>query len=218
MPSKLAAMQKLLPPLGSAVSVPSFAPARRVRRARVGMLLGCVQREFFGDVNAATVRVLTAEGCDVVAPAAQGCCGALSLHMGREDEALAFAKRLIAAFEPLSVDAIAVNAAGCGSAMKEYGWLLRDEPEWASRAAAFAAKVRDVSEWLVELGPVAPRHPLALTVAYHDACHLAHAQGVRSAPRELLSAIPGLELLIDRLKTFRTNDEFLNEIAKQPSM
>jgi len=194
LPARLAAMQELLPPLGPRVSVPSYTPARGPRRARVGMLLGCVQREFFGDVNAATVRVLAAEGCDVVAPPVQGCCGALSLHMGREAESASFAKRLIAAFEPLSVDAIVVNAAGCGSAMKEYGWLLRDEPEWAARAEAFASKVRDVSEWLVELGPVAVRHPLPLALAYHDACHLAHAQGVRTAPRELLAAVPGLEL------------------------
>jgi len=194
LPSRLAAMERLLPPLGPSVLVPPFTPARGERRARVGLLLGCVQREFFGDVNAATVRVLSAEGCDVVAPAVQGCCGALSLHMGREDEAVSFAKRLIAVFEPLGVEAIVVNAAGCGSAMKDYGWLLRDEPEWASRAEAFGSKVRDVSEWLVELGPVAVRHPLNLSVAYHDACHLAHAQGIRSAPRELLAAIPGVEL------------------------
>jgi len=194
LPSRLAAMQELLPPLGPRVSVPPFTPARGPRRARVGMLLGCVQREFFGDVNAATVRVLAAEGCEVVAPPVQGCCGALSLHMGREPESVSFAKRLIATFEPLSVDAIVVNAAGCGSAMKDYGWLLRDEPEWAARAEAFASKVRDVAEFLVELGPVAVRHPLPLAVAYHDACHLAHAQGVRTAPRELLAAVPGLEV------------------------
>jgi glycolate oxidase iron-sulfur subunit len=162
------------------------------RRARVGLLLGCVQREFFGSVNAATVRVLAAEGCDVIAPAAQGCCGALSLHMGREDEAIAFAKRLIETFESYAVDAIVVNAAGCGSSMKDYGWVLRDEPGWRERAAALSAKVRDVSEWLVELGPVAPRHPLPMAVAYHDACHLAHAQNVRSQPRALLAAIPQL--------------------------
>ena len=195
LPPALAAMQRLAPPLGPPAAVASYAPASGVRRARVGMLLGCVQREFFDDVNAATVRVLAAEGCDVLAPPAQGCCGALSVHMGREDEARAFAKRLIESFEDLSVDAVVVNAAGCGSAMKEYGWLLRDEPgSWPERAAAFSAKVRDVAEWLVELGPVAPRHPLHTSVAYHDACHLAHAQGIRSAPRELLAAIPGVEV------------------------
>ncbi|MBV9098100.1 MAG: 4Fe-4S dicluster domain-containing protein [Frankiaceae bacterium] len=195
LPARLASMQKLLPPLGPRAPIASFTPARGLRRARVGMLLGCVQREFFGDVNAATVRVLSAEGCDVVAPSVQGCCGALSLHMGRSDEAVSFAKRLIEVFESLDVDAVIVNAAGCGSAMKDYGWLLRDEGgSWPERAAAFSAKVRDIAEYLVELGPVAIRHPLPMTVAYHDACHLAHAQGVRSAPRELLASVPGLEL------------------------
>jgi glycolate oxidase iron-sulfur subunit len=158
------------------------------------MLLGCVQREFFPGVNAATVRVLAAEGCEVVAPKVQGCCGALSLHAGRADEAARFAKRTIAAFESLDVDAVVVNAAGCGSSMKEYAATLADDPDWKERAAHFSAKVRDISEWLVELGPVAPRHPLPLVVAYHDACHLSHAQGVRAQPRQLLVGIPDLEL------------------------
>jgi glycolate oxidase iron-sulfur subunit len=192
LPPTLAAMEQLLPPLGVRLPIPDVTPAKGPRRARVGMLLGCVQREFFGTVNAATVRVLAAEGCEVVAPKVQGCCGALSLHMGREEEAVAFAKRLVATFEPLGVDAVVVNAAGCGSSMKDYGWVLRDEPGWAERGAAFSAKVRDITEWLTELGPVAPRHPLPMTVAYHDACHLAHAQGVRTPPRQLLGGIPGL--------------------------
>jgi len=194
LPPTIAAMEQLLPPLTRTAPVAEVTPAIGAQRARVGLLLGCVQREFFGSVNAATVRVLAAEGCEVIAPAVQGCCGALSLHMGRDDEAVAFAKKLIATFEPLAVDAIVVNAAGCGSSMKDYGWVLRDEPGWAERAAAFGAKVRDVSEWLAELGPVAPRHPVDVTVAYHDACHLAHAQRIRSQPRELLAAIPGVEL------------------------
>jgi glycolate oxidase iron-sulfur subunit len=158
------------------------------------MLTGCVQRAFFPDVNAATARVLAAEGCDVVLPRAQGCCGALSVHTGREAEAQRFARSLIDAFEDAGVDYLVVNAAGCGSSLKEYGDLLRDDPSYAERAAALAAKVRDVSEVLVELGPVAPRHPLPLSVAYHDACHLAHAQGVRAQPHRLLADIPGLSL------------------------
>jgi glycolate oxidase iron-sulfur subunit len=137
---------------------------------------------------------LAAEGCDVVLPRAQGCCGALSVHTGREAEAQRFARSLIDAFEDAGVDYLVVNAAGCGSSLKEYGDLLRDDPSYAERAAALAAKVRDVSEVLVELGPVAPRHPLPLSVAYHDACHLAHAQGVRAQPRRLLADIPGLSL------------------------
>jgi glycolate oxidase iron-sulfur subunit len=118
----------------------------------------------------------------------------LSLHIGREQESIRFAKRLIESFESAGVDAIIVNAAGCGSSMKDYGWLLRHEPGWGDRGAAFSAKVRDITEFLVELGPVATRHPLPMVVAYHDACHLAHAQGVRAQPRALLAGIPGLEL------------------------
>jgi glycolate oxidase iron-sulfur subunit len=153
-----------------------------------------VQRVFFSEVNAATARVLAADGCEVVAPASQGCCGALSLHAGREAEAQAFARDAIAAFEAAGVDEVVVNAAGCGSAMKDYGHLLRDDPDWADRAKAFSARVRDLSELLAELGPVAERRPLPLTVAWHDACHLAHAQGVRAQPREVLGVVPGLEL------------------------
>ncbi len=179
------------PPRGR---LPEHVAARGPRRARVGMLTGCVQRVFFPQVNVATARVLAAEGCDVVIPAGQGCCGALSLHGGRRAEAAGFARSLIGTFERAGVDAIVVNSAGCGSAMKEWGDLLADEPGWASRAAAAAAKVTDLSEFLVTLGPAAPRHPLALTVAYHDACHLAHAQRITSQPRELLRAIPGLQL------------------------
>jgi glycolate oxidase iron-sulfur subunit len=158
------------------------------------MLTGCVQGAFFPGVNAATARVLQAEGCDVVVPKQQGCCGALSSHNGREGEAQDFARRLVDTFEATGVERIVVNAAGCGSTMKEYAELLADDPAYAERAKAFAGKVRDVAEILDELGPVAPRHPLETTIAYHDACHLAHAQGIRAQPRRLLQAIPGLEL------------------------
>jgi glycolate oxidase iron-sulfur subunit len=145
-------------------------------------------------VNAATARVLAAEGCDVVAPPAQRCCGALSFHNGREEEAQRFARALVDTFDTAGVEYVVANAAGCGSTMKDYAQLLRDDPAYADRARAFSRKVRDISELLVELGPVAPRHPLEVSVAYHDACHLAHAQGVRSQPRELLRQIPGVEL------------------------
>ena len=150
---------------------------------------------FFGHVNEATVRVLTAEGCDVKAPQSQGCCGALALHSGRDDDARHFARKLIATFERIDVDVVVVNAAGCGSSMKDYGHALRDDPAWADRAAALSAKVRDVTEFLAAVEPAAGRRPVELKVAYHDACHLAHAQGVREQPRALLRAIPGLELL-----------------------
>jgi len=183
------------------------------------MLTGCVQQVFFPEVNTATARVLAAEGCDVIIPAGQGCCGALSLHSGRASEAAGFARRTIAVFEQAGVDAIVVNSAGCGSAMKEYGALFAAPPGgagrdgtgqdgtgqdgtgagWAARATALSGKVRDLSEFLAELyggsgGPQAERHELPVRVAYHDACHLAHAQRIRQQPRDLLGAIPGLEL------------------------
>jgi glycolate oxidase iron-sulfur subunit len=194
MTGTLTTMAGLVPPLGVRQPVPAVTPPVGEQRMRVGMLLGCVQREFFPGVNAATARVLAAEGCEVVAPADQQCCGALSLHAGRDAEAVVRAKRLISSFEAAAVDAVVVNVAGCGSSMKEYGRLLADDPAWAGRAAAFSAKCRDVSELLAELGPVATRHPLPAVAAYHDACHLSHAQGIRAQPRELLAAIPGLEL------------------------
>jgi glycolate oxidase iron-sulfur subunit len=190
----LAAMERLAPPLARRESVPERTPARGTRRGTVGMLLGCVQREFFPGVNAATARVLAAEGFDVIAPAQQGCCGALSIHNGREAEGQRFARALIDTFERENVDYVVVNAAGCGSSMKEYADLLADDPEYAGRARAFVGRVRDLSEILVEVGPVAQRHPLPMAVAYHDACHLAHAQGIRAQPRELLRGIPGLEV------------------------
>ena len=158
------------------------------------MLTGCVQRVFFPHVNAATTRVLAAEGCEVVAPRGQGCCGALSLHAGREQEAMTFARRTIYTFEAAGVENVVADVAGCGSAMKEYGHLLRDDPTHAVRAQDFAAKVRDASELVYELGPAAVRHPLPLIAAYHDPCHLAHGQGIRAEPREVLRTIPGLTL------------------------
>jgi glycolate oxidase iron-sulfur subunit len=139
--------------------------------------------------------VLAAEGCEIIAPASQGCCGALALHAGEREQARAFARQLIATFEQHPVDVIAINAAGCGSTMKEYGELLHDDPVWAARARAFAAKVRDITEVLGQLPAQAPRHPLAMRVAYHDACHLAHGPRVKQPPRDLLAAIPGVELV-----------------------
>ena len=171
-------------------------PALGEARMKVAVLTGCVQRLSFSDVNRATVNVLAAEGCNVAAPGAQGCCGALPLHAGHIDQARRLAKHNIEVFEAAGVERIVVNAAGCGSAMKEYKDLLAADPAWAARAHAFSAKVRDVSELLAELGePRAPRQPLRARVVYHDACHLAHGQGVRAQPRALLQAIPGIELL-----------------------
>jgi glycolate oxidase iron-sulfur subunit len=174
--------------------LPARIVARGERRATVGMLTGCVQQVFFPRVNQATARVLAAEGCDVVVPPGQGCCGALSLHGGRRREAAAFARSVIETFEQAGVDAVVVNAAGCGSAMKDYGHLLADDPAWAARAAAMAARVRDFSEFLADLGPVATRHELPMIIAYQDACHLGHAQRITEAPRSLLRGIPGVRL------------------------
>jgi glycolate oxidase iron-sulfur subunit len=185
--------------------LPARIPARGERRAVVGMLTGCVQQVFFPNVNAATARVLAAEGCDVIVPPGQGCCGALSLHAGRAGEAARFAGRTIAEFERAGVDAIVINSAGCGSAMKEYGTFFARGADgqpgpMTSRAAAFSGRVRDFSEFLAELyrdhgGPRAVRHELKAITAYHDACHLAHAQGIKQQPRDLLDGIPGLDLI-----------------------
>ena len=194
-PERLRSMESLLPDLSVAAEVPEITPAVGARRGRVAMLLGCVQSVFFPHVNAATARVLAAEGYEVVAPRAQSCCGALLVHSGEEEQALALARQTIEAFESVRADAIIINAAGCGSSMKEYGYLLRDDPKYAARAAEFAARCKDVSEFLAGLEPRAPRNPLRLRVAYHDACHMQHAQGIRSQPRTLLGRIPQLEVL-----------------------
>jgi glycolate oxidase iron-sulfur subunit len=190
LPKRLRAMVKVAPrtPVRS-IELPSFTPAVGERRGRVGLLLGCVQRVFYPQVHEATIGALAAEGFDVVAPAEPDCCGALELHGGEEEAAAARALATISAFGS-DVDYVVVNAAGCGSAMKEYGELL-ETPD----ARNFSARVRDVTELLASVPARAGRGELPLRVAYHDACHLAHAQGVRDQPRELLRAIPGLDLL-----------------------
>ncbi|HZU40936.1 MAG TPA: heterodisulfide reductase-related iron-sulfur binding cluster [Solirubrobacteraceae bacterium] len=172
--------------------LPEVTPAVGARRGTVALLQGCVQRVFFGEVNAATVRVLAAEGFEVHAPRQPRCCGALQFHSGVEGAARELAVQTVDAFA--GYDVVLTNSAGCGSAMKDYGHLFEDDP----RMVAFAARVRDVHEFLAEVAPRAERHPLPMRVAYHDSCHLAHAQGVRAQPRALLSAIPELELLEPR--------------------
>ncbi len=194
LPARMRAMEALMPELQREETIPELTGPAGERRKRVGVLLGCVQQVFFSQVNAATVRVLAAEGCEVVAPKSQGCCGALSTHAGREEESLDFARKTIETFERENLDNVIVNAAGCGSTMKEYGHLLRDDPEYAQRAEAFSEKVMDVSEFLAEIEPVAERHPLPVAVAYHDACHLGHAQGIRKQPRQVLKGVPGIEI------------------------
>jgi glycolate oxidase iron-sulfur subunit len=177
LPGRLRPFVALKPPWRSSERPPAVTPAVGKRRARVGLLLGCVQRVVFGDVNTATARVLAAEGCEVVVPPGQECCGALHLHAGRYAAGRRRAERIGGLFAGL--DAVVVNAAGCGSHLKE---------------SELDVRVVDVNELLAELGPQARRRPLPLKVAYQDACHLGHAQGIRDAPRALLSSIPGLEL------------------------
>jgi glycolate oxidase iron-sulfur subunit len=198
LPERLAAVAKVAPqvPVGRAAKagVPAVTPAVGPVRGRVGLLLGCVQRVFYPGVHRATVHALAAEGFEVHAPTLPDCCGALEFHGGEEQAAVRRAQQTIAAFAAAGgaagLDHIVVNAAGCGSAMKEYGELLDTD-----EARAFSVRTRDVSELLAAVEPRAPRGPVPLRVAYHDACHLAHAQGVRSAPRQLLQAIPHLELV-----------------------
>ena len=170
-------------------ALPDRVPAQGSQRQRVALVAGCVQRVFFPSVNEATLRVLSAEGCEVLVPRGQGCCGALSMHAGRDQESLRFARELILRI-PADVDAILINAAGCGSHLKDYGRLLNSD-----EARAFSAKVRDVNEFLAALSPRAPRQPLPLRIAMHDACHLQHAQRITAEPRALLRSIPGVTLL-----------------------
>ena len=190
---RLQALLALSPPSRPAAPAAPPPVVARPVRARVGVLLGCAHRVFVSRVNDATARVLAAEGCEVVVPPEAGCCGALPLHAGFEEDARRRARCLITAFQ--DCDVVVVNAAGCGSAMKDYTHLLGDEPRWSRLADDFSAKTRDVNEFLADLGPRAERHPVPARVAYHDACHLAHAQGIRAEPRALLRAVPGLTVL-----------------------
>lgn len=195
LPAGLQAMEKLLPESEVAAKLPEHVAAKGKKRRTVALLTGCVQSVFFSQVNAATARVLAAEGCDVIIPPGQGCCGALLMDLGEEEKSLAMARALIDCVDRYRVDNIIVNAAGCGATVKEYGYLLRDDPDYRERAAAFSAKCREVSELLAELGPQARRHALALRVGVHDPCHLQHAQGVREQPRAVLRTIPGVEIV-----------------------
>ena len=198
LPQKIRTMEQLMPDLSrkecSAV-LPPVISAKGEKRRTVALITGCVQSVFTAQVNAATARVLAAEGCEVLVPQNQGCCGALLLDLGQEDEGLAMARKMIDQFESVKVDSIIVNAAGCGAILKDYGYLLRDDPQYRERAIAFSAKCKDPSEVLAELSPRATRHPMALKVAFHDPCHLQHAQRLTAPPRAALRTIPGLELL-----------------------
>ena len=195
LPAKLGAMLTLLPAeVPPAHALPALIPAQGARRARVALLAGCVQQVLAPEINWATVRVLARNGVEVVIPAGQGCCGSLMMHGGEAEAARGLARRNLHIF-PADVDAVVTNAAGCGSGMHEYGLLFKGQPE-EEAAVALGARTQDVSVFLAELGLTSPPPlPQPLRVAYHDACHLAHAQGVTAAPRRLLRAIPNLTLL-----------------------
>lgn len=200
LPSQLRRMQALLPKLQPPSDpIPEVLPAIGPRRARVALFSGCVASTMFDRTNWATARVLQANGCEVVTPRSQVCCGAIHYHSGSGLPALKFAEENHSTFEAADVDAVIVNVAGCGSMLKDYGHVAKElQPADAAlqeRLESFAGKVRDVSEFLVELGPKAPTGEIPLKATYHDACHLVHAQQIREPPRELLSMVPGLELV-----------------------
>ncbi|MBE9042929.1 4Fe-4S dicluster domain-containing protein [Pleurocapsales cyanobacterium LEGE 10410] len=197
---RLAAMEAILPSITSLApqnNLPQVIPAQGEKRYRVGMILGCVQRLFFSPVNEATARVLTANGCEVVIPPTQGCCAALPAHQGQEAQAQALARQMIDSFIDKDLDAIIINAAGCGHTLKEYGHILADDPEYKQKAEEFASKVKDVQEFLAGIDLTAELHPLSsaeLTLVYQDACHLLHGQKISLQPRQLLRKIPGVKL------------------------
>ena len=198
LPQRLREMESMLAPAQGGIrrwSAPQVTPARGKVRYRVGFIEGCIMPQLFGDTNAATVRVLAANGCVVYSPPRQGCCGALQMHTGDRPTAQELARRNIDAFSGLGLDAIIINAAGCGSTLKEYGVLLRDDPAYAERAEQFARQVKDVSEFLASIDLVKPTRSVPMTVTYQDACHLVHGQGIRNQPRQLLRQIPGLKLV-----------------------
>src|SRR5579885_3450718 len=189
--------ERMLPPIDREFLVPrgqTWTPAGPLEH-RVALFAGCVMSTVYAEIDRATARVLAANGCEVLVPPGQGCCGALHVHAGLLDAGRALMRRNVAAFERLEIDAIVVNAAGCGAMLKEYGHLLADDPAYAARAAAVAEKVRDVTEYLCAIGFTPPAGRLDLVVTYQEPCHLVHAQGIKSQPRQLLRAIPGLRLV-----------------------
>lgn len=200
LPASLGAMESILPEISSQSlrdTLPTLIPAQGPKRYRVGLILGCVQRLFLPEVNEATVRVLTANGCEVVIPPQQGCCGALSHHQGQEAQAQTLARQMIDHFAAAEVDAVIINASGCGHTLKEYGRLLQDDPDYREKAATFAAQVKDVQEFLDTVGLTAELFPLQaepLPIVYQDACHMLHGQKISLQPRRLLQQIPGVQL------------------------
>jgi glycolate oxidase iron-sulfur subunit len=205
---RLGVLQRVLPPLAAVEALSprisdnflqasdlSFVPAEGEVRHRVSFVTGCIMAVAFADAHRASLRVLARNGCDIRIPEQQGCCGALHVHGGDREAARELARRNIHAFEVHDEDAIIINSAGCGSTLKEYGELLADDPLYAARAEAFSLRVKDFSEYLHEIGPIVPTRSISERVVYQDACHLVHAQGISRQPRELLGAVPGIELI-----------------------
>lgn len=197
---QLAAMEGMLTEIPAGAwqdTLPTLIPAQGEKRYRVGLLLGCVQRLFNPDVNVATVRVLTANGCEVVIPPSQGCCGALSHHQGQVAQTEDLARQTIDAFAAANVDYVLINASGCGHTLKQYGQILQDDSQYRDRATAFSQRVKDVQEFLAEVGLTSKLSPLQaepLTLVYQDACHMLHGQKISVQPRQLLKQIPGVKL------------------------
>jgi glycolate oxidase iron-sulfur subunit len=197
---RLAAMDSILPEItlkSFQSNLPRIIAAQGEKRYRVGVILGCVQRLFFSPVNEATVRVLTANGCEVVIPKSQGCCAALPEHQGQTQQAQALAKQMIDSFADTNVDYVIINAAGCGHTLKEYGHILENDPEYSEKAKEFAAKVRDSQEFLATVGLTTKLSSITekpLTLVYQDACHLLHGQKISVQPRQLLQQIPNIKL------------------------
>lgn len=200
LPAKLRRMNNLLPRLQPAEpALPEILPAQGTQRARVALFTGCVSEAMYSHVNHATARVLQANGCEVIVPRTQGCCGAIHYHSGADQEAIAFALQNLAAFDLDDIDAIIVNVAGCGAMLKDYGHIAEETKgvpaEQVEKLKQLATKFRDVSEFLFELGPIAPEGEIPIRATYHDACHLVHAQKIQNQPRKLLELVPGLELI-----------------------
>jgi glycolate oxidase iron-sulfur subunit len=197
---RLAAMESILPQVtvdSLQDKLPEIILPIGEKRYRVGVILGCVQRLFFSPVNEATVRVLIANGCEVVISKNQGCCAALPSHQGQENQAQTLAKQMIDSFANLDLDYIIINAAGCGHTLKEYNHILENVPEYKEKAAEFVSKVQDIQEFLSSIKLTSELHPLAedkLNIVYQDACHLLHGQKISLQPRQLLKQIPGIQL------------------------
>lgn len=200
LPKSLVAMESLLPPIQTeTLQAPKTGvfPAQGPRRYRVGLILGCMQQLFLSDVNLATIRVLTANGCEVVIPKSQGCCAALPHHQGQVEQAQDLARQMIDSFADTELDAVIINASGCGHTLKEYGQILEEDVSYCDRAQVFAHQVKDVQEFLDDVGlitPLSPLQPEPLAVVYQDACHMLHGQKIQAQPRRLLQQIPGIEL------------------------